>query len=169
LKLAIGGAGPLVRCSGRDGVGESLAAAALNVDGDMDCDTGFTAHGQVTLRGAPIAGRLTFKGAVLKASGIAVWPSEIWLNGFTYDTIRHRTGRVPVTERLDWVSRGPLGYQPQQRQQPRTYHLAGLTGGACRSATELKDDHSHVHGDAHTHAQRADDHLLLPPDADGTQ
>jgi hypothetical protein len=34
----------------------------------------------------------------------ATWPSEIWLNGFIYDVIRHPTGRVPVAERIDWVS-----------------------------------------------------------------
>jgi hypothetical protein len=52
----------------------------------------------------------------------AVRPPEIWLNGFVYDTIRHLTGRVPVAERIDWVSRGPYGYQPQPYEQLATYY-----------------------------------------------
>jgi hypothetical protein len=52
----------------------------------------------------------------------ALWPADISLNGFTYDSIRHRTGRVPVTERLDWVSRSPLGYQPHPYEQLASYY-----------------------------------------------
>jgi hypothetical protein len=142
-----------------DGTGEAVAATGLTVDG-MDCDGGFTAHGQITLTGARIAGRLTFHNAVLQSAKTAahltrlqaselclrtaqpitgairlaqahvsvleddpaVWPSEIWLNGFTYDTIRHVTGRVPVAERLDWVSRGPFGYQPLPYEQLADYY-----------------------------------------------
>jgi hypothetical protein len=51
----------------------------------------------------------------------AVWPPDIWLNGFTYGSIRHYTGRVPVAERLDWVSRCPLGYQPRPYEQLASY------------------------------------------------
>jgi hypothetical protein len=143
-----------------DGTGEAIAATGLIIDGDMECDAGFTAHGQVTLRAARIAGRLTFRDAVLSATGTAVhvtrlhadelclrtarpvngalqlaqarvrtldddsaaWPAEIWLNGFSYEVIRHPTGRVPVAERLDWVSRCPLGYQPQPYEQLAAYY-----------------------------------------------
>jgi len=42
----------------------------------------------------------------------AFWPPEIWLNGFTYDTIRHATGRVPVSERIEWVSRARSATSP---------------------------------------------------------
>jgi hypothetical protein len=60
-------------------------------------------------------------------------PSEIWLNGFTYDVIRHPTGRVPVTERIDWVSRGPFGYQPQPYEQlAGFYRRAGYDDDARR-------------------------------------
>jgi hypothetical protein len=143
-----------------DGTGEAIAGDGLCVDGDMECNAGFTARGQVNLRGARIAGRLSFRGAILGATGTAVqlarlqadevclrtaqpitgairlaqarvaildddpavWPPEIWLNGFTYETIRHLTGRVPVAERIDWVSRGPFGYQPQPYEQLAAYY-----------------------------------------------
>lgn len=36
--------------------------------------------------------------------------------------ITHRTGRVPVTERIGWVSRGPYGYQPQPYEQLADYY-----------------------------------------------
>ena len=142
-----------------DGTGEAITATGLVADG-MDCDGGFTAHGQITLIGARIAGRLTFQNAVLESAKTAVqltrlqaselclrtaqpitgairlaqahvsvldddpavWPPELWLNGFTYDTIRHVTGRVPATERLDWVSRGPFGYQPLPYEQLADYY-----------------------------------------------
>jgi hypothetical protein len=138
-----------------DGSGEVLAATGLIVEGDMECDQGFTARGRITLHGARIAGQLTFHGADLEAAKIAVhmtrlqadeldlctsrpvigairlaqarvgvliddaatWPRELWLNGFIYDVIRPSTGRVPVDERIDWVSRGPFGYQPQPYEQ----------------------------------------------------
>jgi hypothetical protein len=35
------------------------------VDGDLQRDRGFTAHGEVNLRAARFAGRLSFRGAVL--------------------------------------------------------------------------------------------------------
>jgi hypothetical protein len=143
-----------------DGAGEALAGAGLIVDGDVECNAGFTARGQVTLPGARIAGLLTFRGAILDAAGTAVvlsrlqagqlrlrtarpvagainlgqaqvgtleddaaaWPPQIWLHGFTYDWIRQPTGTVPVAERIDWVSRGPLGYQPQPYEQLAAYY-----------------------------------------------
>ena len=113
----------------------------------MECNHGFTAQGEVNLRGAQVSGLLTFRNATLTAPPMAshtmalhltrlqagelslrtaqpiagdlglaqaqvgaldddpaVWPAAIWLNGFTYDTIRHHTGRIPVTQRIDWVS-----------------------------------------------------------------
>jgi hypothetical protein len=143
-----------------DDSGEAVAATGLIVDGDMECDAGFTARGQVKLHGARIAGQLTFQNAVLDGTGTALyltrlqadelrlltarpirgairlaqarvavlndtaadWPAEIWLNGFTYDVIRHRTGRVNVAERIDWVSRGPFGYQPQPYEQLANFY-----------------------------------------------
>jgi hypothetical protein len=140
-------------------MGHAIAATGLIVDGDMECDAGFTARGPVRLVGARIAGRLTFQGAILEANDralqlsrlqaaelclrtaqpiagalylahadigtleddAAVWPDDIWLNGFTYDSIRHHTGRIPVAERLDWVSRCPLGYQPRPYEQLASY------------------------------------------------
>jgi len=143
-----------------DGTGEAIAATGLIVDGDMECDAGFIARGQVTLHGARIAGQLTFRDAVLAGTSIAahlrrlqadelcfrtarpiagaiwlaparvgtldddpaVWPPVIWLSGFTYDVIRDRTGRVPVSERIDWVSRGPFGYQPRPYEQRADYY-----------------------------------------------
>jgi len=146
-----------------NGAGEAIAATGLIVDGDMECDAGFMARGQVTLHGARIAGQLTFQDAVLEGTPIAahlrrlqadelclrtarpiagaiwlaparvgtldddpaVWPPEIWLSGFTYDVIRHRMGWVPVSERIDWVSRGPFGYQPRHEQLADYYRRAG--------------------------------------------
>jgi hypothetical protein len=143
-----------------DGIAEAIAGNGLSVEGDMECNAGFTARGRVTLRRARIAGLLTFRDALLSDTKTAVdlarlqagelclrtvkpivgalrlaqahvgtldddpavWPPEIWLNGFTYDTIRHLTGRVPVAERIDWVSRGPYGYQPQPYEQLATYY-----------------------------------------------
>jgi hypothetical protein len=143
-----------------DGVTEAIAGNGLIVEGDMECNTGFTAYGRVALRRARVAGLLTFRDAVLTDARTAVdlarleagelclraaqpmtgalrlaqanvgtldddpavWPPEIWLNGFTYDTIRHLTGRVPVAERIDWVSRGPYGYQPQPYEQLAGYY-----------------------------------------------
>jgi hypothetical protein len=143
-----------------DGTDTALAAAGLTVDGDMECNQGFTAHGEVSLRGAQVSGMLTFRNAIVTAPTMAlhltrlqagelclrtaqpiggalglaqarvgtldddpaVWPAEIWLDGFTYDTIRHRAGRVAVTERIDWVSRGRLGYQPQPYEQLAAYY-----------------------------------------------
>ncbi len=154
--------GPLclrgARISGSNG--QAVAATGLIVDGDMECDAGFTARGQVTLHGARIAGLLTFRDAILAGTPIAVhlrrlqadelclrtaqpiagaiwlaparvgtldddpsvWPAQIWLSGFTYDVIRDRTGRVPVSERLDWVGRGPFGYQPRPYEQLAEYY-----------------------------------------------
>jgi hypothetical protein len=143
-----------------DGVTEAIAGNGLIVDGDMECNAGFTAYGRVALRRARVAGLLTFRDAVLTDARTAVdlarleagelclrvaqpmtgalrlaqahvgtldddpavWPPEIWLNGFTYGTIRHLTGRVPVAERIDWVSRGPYGYQPQPYEQLAGYY-----------------------------------------------
>lgn len=143
-----------------EGIGEAIAGTGLIVDGDMECDGGFTARGQVTLHGARIAGQLTFRDAVLTGTPVslhlrrlqadelclrtaqpitgaiwlaparvgtldddpAVWPAEIWLSGFTYDVIRDPAGRVPVSERLDWVSRGPFGYQPRPYEQLADYY-----------------------------------------------
>jgi len=143
-----------------DGTGEAVAATGLTVDGDMECNAGFTARGQVTLLRARITGRLSFQDASLGGIGIAahlsrlqaaelclrtaqpvagaiqlahahvgtieddpgVWPVEMWLNGLTYDSIRHPTGRVPVAERIDWVSRDPLGYRPQPYEQLAAYY-----------------------------------------------
>jgi hypothetical protein len=76
----------------------------------------------------PIAGALRLAQAHVGTldDDPAVWPPVIWLNGFTYDTIRHLTGRVPVAERINWVSRGPYGYQPQPYEQLAAYYrLAG--------------------------------------------
>lgn len=50
-----------------DGTGEAMAARGLIVDGDVQCNDGFTARGSINLRGARIAGRLSFHGAVLHA------------------------------------------------------------------------------------------------------
>jgi hypothetical protein len=50
-----------------DGSGEAIAAKGLIVDGDVQCNDGFTARGSINLRGARIAGRLSFRGAVLDA------------------------------------------------------------------------------------------------------
>jgi hypothetical protein len=71
------------------------------------------------LTARPIRGAIRLAQARVAAlnENAAVWPAEIWLNGFTYDVIRHRTGRVAVAERIDWVSRGPFGYQPQPYEQ----------------------------------------------------
>jgi hypothetical protein len=140
--------------------GVAVAAAGLIVNGDMECDAGFTAHGQVILHGARIAGQLIFRDAVLAGTPIAVhlgrlqadelclrtsqraagalrlaparvgtldddpavWPAQIWLSGFTYDVVRDRTGRISVSERLDWVSRGPFGYQPRPYEQLAEYY-----------------------------------------------
>jgi hypothetical protein len=44
-----------------------LSGEALTVDGDMECDDGFVAHGRIHLTGAHVGGRLTFNGAVLEA------------------------------------------------------------------------------------------------------
>lgn len=143
-----------------DGTGAAFAGNGLTVDGDLECNAGFTACGRVALRRARVDGLLTFRDAILNDSKTAVdlarvkagelclrtaepingpvrlaqahvgtldddpavWPKEIWLNGFTYDTIRHLTGRVPVRERIDWVSRGPYGYQPQPYEQLAAYY-----------------------------------------------
>ena len=52
--------------------GVAVAATGLIVNGDMECDAGFTAHGQVILHGARIAGQLIFRDAVLAGTPIAV-------------------------------------------------------------------------------------------------
>jgi len=50
---------------------------------------------------------------------------DIWLSGFS-EAIWHPTGRVPVTEPIDWIRRGPLGYQPQPYEQlANCYRHAG--------------------------------------------
>ena len=50
----------------------------------------------------------------------AVWPSRIWLNGFTYDSIQGR--RAPVAERLEWLRRDTLGYRPQPYEQLAAFY-----------------------------------------------
>lgn len=50
-----------------DGTGEAVAAKGITVDGDMQCNRGFAAHGSVNLRAARITGRLSLHGAVLNA------------------------------------------------------------------------------------------------------
>jgi hypothetical protein len=162
-----------------NGAAEAIAGAGLAVDGDMECNAGFTAHGRITLRRARVAGLLTFRDAVLSDSKTAadlarleagelclrtaqpiagalrlahahvgtldddpaVWPPEIWLNGFTYDTIRHLTGRVPVAERVGWVSRGPYGYQPQPYEQLADYYRRSGHDGDVRRVLLAKQRH----------------------------
>jgi hypothetical protein len=159
--------------------GVAVAATGLIVDGDMECDAGFTAQGQVILHGARIAGQLTFRNAVLAGTPVAlhlgrlqadelclrtsqpmagalwlaparvgtleddpaVWPAQIWLSGFTYDVIRDRTGRVPVSERLDWVSRGPFGYQPRPYEQLAEYYRRAGQDEAVRRVLLAKQRH----------------------------
>lgn len=70
----------LVRLRGAavgDGTGEAVAATGLIVDGDMECDAGFTARGQVRLQGARIAGQLTFQNAVLDGTGTALYLTRL--------------------------------------------------------------------------------------------
>jgi hypothetical protein len=50
----------------------------------------------------------------------AVWPSRIWLNGFTYDSIQG--SRAPVAERLEWLRRDTLGYRPQPYEQLAAFY-----------------------------------------------
>lgn len=144
----------------------AISADGLTVAGDMQCNDGFTASGRINMRGARIAGGLTFKGAVLADPGSAahhrsalylsrlqageldlraaqpinggirlsnarigaldddyrVWPREIWLDGCTYDTINHRSGAVPVEERLAWLNRDTLGYRPQPYEELAAFY-----------------------------------------------
>lgn len=63
-----------------DGTGEALAGAGLIVDGDMECNAGFTARGLVNLRGARIAGLLTFRRAVLDSPRMAAHLTRLQAN-----------------------------------------------------------------------------------------
>jgi hypothetical protein len=162
-----------------DGDGQAVAGDGLIVGGDMECNAGFTARGQITLQGARIAGQLTFRGAILDSTGTAaqltrlqadslclrtarpitggislsqarvgtleddaaVWPPQIWLHGFTYDWIRQPAGKVPVAERIDWVSRSPLGYQPQPYEQLAAYYRRAGHDGDVRRVLLAKQRH----------------------------
>jgi hypothetical protein len=49
------------------GAKRSLSGESLTVEGDMECNRGFTASGEVALTAANVAGQLTFNGAVLES------------------------------------------------------------------------------------------------------
>lgn len=51
-----------------NGESRALSGESLIVDGDMECDRGFTASGEVNLTSANVGGRLTFNGAVLESA-----------------------------------------------------------------------------------------------------
>ena len=50
------------------------------------------------------------------------WPPDIYLNGATYDAIRHPQNQLDVTDRLSWVSRDGLGYRPQPYEQLAAFY-----------------------------------------------
>jgi hypothetical protein len=50
------------------------------------------------------------------------WPSDIYLNGATYDAIRHPRNQLDVNDRLSWVSRDGLGYRPQPYEQLAAFY-----------------------------------------------
>jgi hypothetical protein len=81
--------------------------------------------GELNLRLArPAAGPIRLEQAHVSVldDDAATWPPQIWLNGFTYGNIRHGSARVPARERIDWVSRGPFGYQPQPYEELAGYY-----------------------------------------------
>jgi hypothetical protein len=81
--------------------------------------------GELCLRTArPMTGPIRLEQAHVSVldDDAAAWPPQIWLNGFTYGNIRHGSARVPVRERIDWVSRGPFGYQPQPYEELADYY-----------------------------------------------
>jgi hypothetical protein len=83
------------------------------------------AAGELCLRTArPMTGPIRLEQAHVTVldDDAATWPPQIWLNGFTYGNLRHGSARVPVRERIDWVSRGPFGYQPQPYEELADYY-----------------------------------------------
>jgi hypothetical protein len=50
------------------------------------------------------------------------WPSDIYLNGATYDAIRHPQNQLDVNDRLSWVSRDDRGYRPQPYEQLAAFY-----------------------------------------------
>jgi hypothetical protein len=80
-----------------DGTGESLVGAGLTVDGDMECNLGFTARGQIALQGARIAGLLTFRDAVLNSARTAAVLTRLQADGLCLRTAAPIAGGIPMT------------------------------------------------------------------------
>jgi hypothetical protein len=81
---------------------------------------------ELDLRAAqPVSGGIRLRNAQVGTldDDPAVWPGTIMLNGFTYDSIRPRQGGlVPVAERLRWLDRDTVGYQPQPYEQLAAFY-----------------------------------------------
>lgn len=110
-----------------------VLARNLDVDNGMYCRLGFTADravcavdGNFDLRGARIKRELRLDGARLTVLDLrqaqadslhddpAHWPRETRLDSLRYDDL---APRLPAPARLDWLSRGRNGYQPQPFEQ----------------------------------------------------
>jgi uncharacterized protein YjbI with pentapeptide repeats len=114
-------------------IGGGFLARNLDVDNGMYCRPGYNADravcavdGDFDLRGARIKRELRLDAARLtvldlrqaQVDGLwddpAHWPAETRLDGLRYDDL---APRLPAPARLDWLSRGRNGYQPQPFEQ----------------------------------------------------
>src|SRR5437763_9653317 len=104
----------------------------------MLCQIGFTADGEVRLKGANVAGELNCRGGRFIRPGTvdltncqvsaytddaASWPARLCLDGFTYDFIAQA---VPAEQRIGWLTRNESGYSPVIYEQlAAAYRKAG--------------------------------------------
>jgi hypothetical protein len=96
--------------------GWSLFAEYLTVGQAMLCSRGFSATGPVNLAEARVGTYLDSR---------ASWPKELYLNGFTYDTLTAEP-EVSPRARLGWIKLDPRGYSPQPYEQlARFYRMSG--------------------------------------------
>jgi hypothetical protein len=82
-----------------DGTGEAISAKGLTVEGDMECNDGFTARGSINMGGARIGGRLSFEGAALDGA--------LDLGQLRADELCLRTEQ-PLTAQL-WLGQAHVG------------------------------------------------------------
>ncbi|WP_030545833.1 hypothetical protein [Streptomyces albus] len=105
--------------------GVALAAGGVAASA-VDCSEGFTAQGEVRLRRARIGGLLSFAGAHLRGTGIALDCAAMQVGEFDYSTA------APAAGTVDLRSAHAAWCRDDEQSWPEKVRLDGFTYGSIR-------------------------------------